>query len=202
MELFLPIIALIVAYLLGAIPFAYLIGMKFKGIDLRQHGSGNLGATNGVRVLGAKLGLSAGALDILKAIIPILLYRVAVGLWLDNAPIHELWIGFAAAVGHCYPVYMKFKGGKAVATSIGTYLVLYPLPTLVIFALALGIVKLTKYVSVASSLFSVMFVLEGLLFMRTLEELLPRIAFMVLILWRHRSNYQRILKGTENKANF
>lgn len=202
MELFLPIIALIVAYLLGAIPFAYLIGMKFKGIDLRQHGSGNLGATNGVRVLGPKLGLSAGALDILKALIPILLYRLAVGLWLDSAPINELWIGFAAAFGHCYPVYMKFKGGKAVATSIGTYLALYPLQTLVIFVLSLGIVKLTKYVSVASSLFSVMFVLEGLLFMRTLDELLPRIAFMVLILWRHRSNYQRILKGTENKANF
>ena len=201
MELIITSIALIVAYLLGAIPFAYLIGMKFKGVDLRQHGSGNLGATNGIRVLGPKLGLAAGALDILKAIVPIVLYRLAVTFLLDGAfPIEQLWIGFAAAVGHCYPVYMKFKGGKAVATSIGTYLILYPISTLIIFALSLGIVKLTKYVSVASSLFSVMFVLEGLIMMRSINELLPRIAFMVLILWRHRSNYQRILQGTENKA--
>lgn len=201
MELIITSIALIVAYLLGAIPFAYLIGMKFKGIDLRQHGSGNLGATNGIRVLGPKLGLSAGALDILKAIVPILLYRLAVNQLLDGAfPIEELWIGFAAAVGHCYPVYMKFRGGKAVATSIGTYLVLYPISAIVIFLLSLGIVKLTKFVSVASSMFSVMFVLEGLILMREPAELWPRIAFMVLILWRHRSNYQRILKGTENRA--
>lgn len=201
MELIITSIALIVAYLLGAIPFAYLIGMKFKGLDLRQHGSGNLGATNGIRVLGLKLGLSAGVLDILKAIVPIVLFQVAVTIWLEGVlPIEPLWIGFAAAVGHCYPVYMKFKGGKAVATSIGTYLVLYPIPTLIIFVLSLGIVKLTKYVSVASSLFSVMFVLEGLIMMRTVDELLPRVAFMVLILWRHRSNYQRILQGKENKA--
>jgi acyl phosphate:glycerol-3-phosphate acyltransferase len=201
MELFLPIIALIVAYLLGAIPFAYLLGMKFKGIDLRQHGSGNLGATNGIRVLGPRLGLTAGFLDIMKAILPMILTPLAFEFFLDSVlPFNLLWIGFAAAIGHCYPVYMNFKGGKAVATSIGAYLLLYPVPTLIIFALSLGIVKLTKYVSVASSLFSVMFVLEGLLMMRSLDELLPRVAFMVLILWRHRSNYQRILKGTENKA--
>lgn len=202
MELILTIIALIVAYLLGAIPFAYLLGMKFKGIDIRKHGSGNLGATNGIRVLGPKLGLTAGFFDIIKAIIPMALTQVAANVLLENGfPINLLWVGFAAAVGHCYPVYMKFKGGKAVATSIGAYLVLFPLQAVVLFAASLGIVKLTKFVSVASSMFSVLFVLEGLLFMRTIEELTPRVAFMVLILWRHRANYQRILQGTENKAN-
>ncbi len=201
MELILTLVALIVAYLLGAIPFAYLLGMKVKGIDIRRHGSGNVGATNGVRVLGAKLGLSAGALDIIKAVIPILLAQFFAANWLNGTfPIDYLWVGVAAAVGHCYPVYMKFQGGKAVATSIGAYLTLFPLSTLVIFLLSLGVVKVTKFVSLASSLFSVMFVLEGVLFMRTLEEQLPRIALMALILWRHRSNYQRILRGTENKA--
>ena len=201
MELILTLIALIVAYLLGAIPFAYLLGMKFKGIDLRKHGSGNLGATNGIRVLGPKLGLTAGFLDIVKAIVPMLLAQVAASLLLDgDLGINLLWVGFAAAVGHCYPIYMNFKGGKAVATSIGAYLLLFPLQTLVLVAMSLGIVKLTKFVSVASSMFSILFVLEGLLFMRSLDELLPRVAFMVLILWRHRSNYQRILQGTENKA--
>jgi glycerol-3-phosphate acyltransferase PlsY len=201
MELFLIIIALIVAYLLGAIPFAYLLGMKYKGIDLRKHGSGNLGATNGIRVLGPKLGLTAGFFDILKALLPMVLTQLAANVYLDGVlPINLLWVGFAAAVGHCYPVYMNFKGGKAVATSIGAYLLLFPVQTLVLVATALGIVKLTKYVSVASSMFSILFVLEGLLFMRPIEELTPRIAFMVLILWRHRSNYQRILNGTENKA--
>lgn len=201
MELILTIIALIVAYLLGAIPFAYLLGMKFKGIDLRQHGSGNLGATNGIRVLGPKLGLMAGFFDIVKAILPMLLTQFAANVFLDGVlPLNLLWVGFAAALGHCYPVYMNFKGGKAVATSIGAYLFLFPLQTLVLFAASFGIVKLTKFVSVGSSMFSILFVLEGLLFMRSLDELLPRVAFMVLILWRHRSNYQRILQGTENKA--
>ena len=201
MELFLTIIALIVAYLLGAIPFAYLLGMKFKGIDLRQHGSGNLGATNGIRVLGPKLGLTAGLLDITKAILPMVLAQLAATQWLDGTlPINLLWVGFAAAVGHCYPVYMNFRGGKAVATSIGAYLVLFPVQALVLVAVSLGIVKLTKYVSVASSMFSILFVVEGIVFLRSIEELAPRAAFMVLILWRHRSNYQRILQGEENKA--
>jgi acyl-phosphate glycerol 3-phosphate acyltransferase len=203
MELLLTLIALIVAYLLGAIPFAYLLGIKFKGIDLRKHGSGNLGATNGIRVLGPKLGLTAGFFDIVKAIVPMLLAQVAASLLLDgDLGINLLWIGFAAAVGHCYPIYMNFKGGKAVATSIGAYLFLFPLQAVVIVAISLGIVKLTKFVSVASSMFSILFVLEGLVFMRSLDELIPRVAFMVLILWRHRSNYQRILQGTENKAKF
>ncbi len=203
MELLLTLIALIVAYLLGAIPFAYLLGMKFKGIDLRKHGSGNLGATNGIRVLGPKLGLTAGFFDIVKAIVPMALTQMAATLWLDGVlPFNLLWIGFAAAVGHCYPIYMNFKGGKAVATSIGAYLFLFPLQAVVIVAISLGIVKLTKFVSVASSMFSILFVLEGLVFMRSLDELIPRVAFMVLILWRHRSNYQRILQGTENKAKF
>lgn len=211
MELILTIIALIVAYLLGAIPFAYLLGMKFKGIDLRQHGSGNLGATNGVRVLGPKLGLTAGFFDIVKAILPMALTQVAATFLLDGVlPINLLWVGFAAALGHCYPVYMNFKGGKAVATSIGAYLFLFPVQALVLFAASIGIVKLTKFVSVGSSMFSILFVLEGLITyqrpfdqvatMLTFEELLPRLAFMVLILWRHRSNYQRILQGNENKA--
>ena len=197
MEMLSVVVVLIVAYLLGAIPFAFLIGMKFRGVDIRNHGSGNLGATNGIRVLGPKLGLSAGVLDALKGLLPVAFVTLYFG---DSFPINVLWVGFVAALGHCYPVYVGFRGGKAVATSIGVYLYLFPLQTLVAFLLSLGIVKLTKYVSVASSLFSVMFVLYGLVTNIGIESLVPMIAIMVLILWRHRSNYQRILNGNENKA--
>lgn len=197
METLSVVIVLIVAYLLGAIPFAFIIGMKFRGVDIRQHGSGNLGATNGIRVLGPKLGLSAGVLDALKGLLPVAFVSLYFG---ESFPINPLWVGFVAALGHCYPVYVGFRGGKAVATSIGVYLFVFPLETIVAFLLSLGIVKVTKYVSVASSMFSVMFVVYGLITNIGLDSLLPMLAMMVLILWRHRSNYQRILNGTENKA--
>jgi acyl phosphate:glycerol-3-phosphate acyltransferase len=201
METLSVVVVLIVAYLLGAIPFAFLIGMKFRGIDIRQHGSGNLGATNGVRVLGPKLGLSAGVLDVLKGLLPVALAQYVGTIWFDGSfPIDPLWVGFVAALGHCYPVYVGFRGGKAVATTIGVYAFLYPLETVVAFLISLGIVKVTKYVSLASSLFSVMFVVYGLVTDVGVDTLLPMIALMGLILWRHRSNYQRILNGTENKA--
>jgi acyl phosphate:glycerol-3-phosphate acyltransferase len=201
METLSVVVVLIVAYLLGAIPFAFLIGMKFRGVDIRQHGSGNLGATNGIRVLGPKLGLSAGVLDALKGLLPVALAQLVASLYLDGVfPINVLWVGFVATLGHCYPVYVGFRGGKAVATSIGVYLYVFPLQAVIAFLLALGIVKVTKYVSVASSLFSVMFVVYGIVTNIGLDTLLPMIAIMLLILWRHRSNYQRILSGTENKA--
>ncbi len=201
METLSVVVVLIVAYLLGAIPFAFLIGMKFRGVDIRQHGSGNLGATNGIRVLGPKLGLSAGILDAIKGLLPVALAQLVASVYFDGTfPINVLWVGFVAALGHCYPVYVGFRGGKAVATSIGVYLYLFPLQTVVAFLLSLGIVKLTKFVSVASSLFSVMFVIYGLVTNIGIDTLLPMISIMVLILWRHRSNYQRILNGNENRA--
>jgi len=201
METLSVVVVLIVAYLLGAIPFAFLIGMKFRGIDIRQHGSGNLGATNGVRVLGPKLGLSANLLNILKGLLPVAMAQTVGNIWFEGSfPIDPLWVGFVAALGHCYPVYVGFRGGKAVATTIGVYAFVYPLETIFAFLVSLGIVKVTKYVSLASSLFSVMFVIYGLVIGVEIGTLLPMIALMGLILWRHRANYQRIMNGTENKA--
>lgn len=188
------ILLLILSYFVGSIPFTLIIGKLFKGVDIREHGSGNLGGTNAIRVLGVKYGLPAGAFDVLKAFI-----MVIIGAYVIELPFSPLYLGFAAALGHVYPIFANFKGGKAVSTLMGSYVAIHPVILLINVAIALLIIKLTKYVSLGSTVLAILLVLT--LFIVPVEgEWIPRLLFMGLVLFKHRDNYKRLLQGKEHKA--
>lgn len=189
------------AYLLGAIPFALLAGKLLLGIDLREHGSGNLGATNALRVLGKRAGACVLLLDALKGGLPVALApRLLVGApaWLPVA------LAGAAILGHVFPVYLRFRGGKGVATSAGAFLALHPAAfgaAALVFALSLAgsrIVSLSSLLA-ALALPSAALLLDGWLLATGLEA--PRTALFVaiacLVWFKHRANVGRLLRGEE-----
>ena len=204
------------AYLLGSIPFGWLIG-KARGVDIREHGSRNIGATNCWRVCGWPYGLAAFALDVAKGFLPVyaaVLYMSGVMAPLEDLPggLRTFWlllvlVAAAAIAGHVFPVWLKFKGGKAVATSLGVLLALPMLGWLALgaFGVWIVVVLITRYVSVASSVAAIAFA-AGYLWLERSEAwnaYLPVTVFVVLlvaiVLLRHRSNYARLMEGTENK---
>lgn len=191
-----PLFGVFIAYLAGSIPFAYLAG-KAKGIDLRQHGSGNLGATNAMRVLGSRIGLSVYVADTLKGLIPVIsLPRV-----IDTAR-PELWaiaIGVAAIVGHLRPVFlMGQRGGKGVATAGGVFFGLAWLPTFVAFLSFVAAVALTRRISVGSITAAVVLPVSMMIQRGPADPLaLICAAVAILVVWLHRGNIQRIMNGTE-----
>ena len=148
------IILIIVAYILGSVPNALWIGKVFKGIDIREHGSKNTGSTNAARVLGAKLGILTLILDISKGAIPVALSLFMKADLLENitgiSNLDFIMIGIFAIVGHSFSIFMKFKGGKAVATTVGVFIVLVPKALLLAAAVFFVIFALTRYVSVSS----------------------------------------------------
>ena len=188
-----PYLMPIAAYLLGSVPFALVIGRLSCGIDIRTQGSGNTGATNVARLCGLKWGLTALALDIAKGAIPVLVGQ-ALGLGWQALSATAL----AAILGHVYTVFLKFKGGKAVATTIGAFLALAWLPTLAAVAACVGVIAATRYVSAGSLTLAV-----GLpLACWTLGA--PQygplaLAIAALLFWRHRANLGRLLRGEESK---
>lgn len=208
------IILLVVSYFIGAIPFSLIIGKIFLKIDVREHGSKNPGSTNAIRVMGRKYGVPVFILDVLKGGFMVLLVRLG---WFDSFnPFHPLIYGVAAILGHVYPVFLKFKGGKAVATSLGVFLFYAPIIGLtgaLSFALSLMIIG---WVSVSStvgaiSLLTVAIIVyffgpesEGL-WMNLLGERglieIPLVALIgnVIIISRHKPNYIRLKNGTEPK---
>ncbi|MBE3100417.1 MAG: glycerol-3-phosphate 1-O-acyltransferase PlsY [Planctomycetes bacterium] len=204
------------AYLLGSVPFGWLIG-KARGVDIREHGSRNIGATNCWRVCGWPYGLAAFALDVAKGFLPVyaaVLYMPGVMAPPEDLPggLRTFWlllvlVAAAAIAGHVFPVWLKFKGGKAVATSLGVLLALPMLGWLALgaFGVWIVVVLITRYVSVASSAAAIAFA-AGYLWLERGEvwnTYLPVTVFVLLlvliILMRHRSNYARLMKGTENK---
>ncbi len=211
---------LIVAYLIGAIPFSVIVGKVFCKTDVREHGSGNPGTTNAFRVLGRKWGLLVFVLDITKGGLIVLLVRLNV-FGADAELLHPLAYGFAAAVGHVVPVYLKFKGGKAVATGAGALTAYVPL--LAIFGLlSYGIaLKMSRYVSLASCTAAVtMLIGASVVFFIgpdgasesawvTLFGARGDWVFVVLtaigvvsILLRHIGNFKNIARGVEPKSEF
>lgn len=188
---------LLVSYLVGAIPTSYLLSRAFGGIDLRQHGSRNLGATNLYRVLGWKYAIPAALVDIAKGAIPVLVFASQA----SDSQLFALTCGVAAIGGHVFSVFVRFKGGKGVATAAGVMLGLTPL-ALGISALVWGLlVLLTGYVSLGSiAAAAVLPFAVYLLEDQTTPQLLwidAAVAAGVILLHRH--NIQRLLKGTENR---
>lgn len=185
---------MIVAYILGSIPNALWIGKVFKGIDVREHGSKNTGSTNAARVLGAKLGILTLILDISKGAIPTLIATM-----LLDSSISVILVGICAILGHSFSIFMKFKGGKAVATTVGVFIVLVPgaiLLAAVIFFLVFGI---TRYVSLSSMIGAISLPIWIIIFYKNIPLTIFGIIIAILIIVRHKSNIQRLLNGTESK---
>jgi glycerol-3-phosphate acyltransferase PlsY len=196
-------LGILASYLLGSIPAAYIAG-KAKNVDLRKHGSGNLGATNVFRVLGPKIGLAVFAFDMAKGAFPVLYFPQ----WVPAADvpgqdpvIYAIICGVAAIVGHVRPIYLKFgKGGKGVATAAGVFLALAPLQTLLTLLIFAAVVLISGYVSLGSLtaavalpiLLAVMIGVRSPLFVIS-------IIIATFVFWTHRANIGRLRRGEEHR---
>ncbi|MFO7952401.1 MAG: glycerol-3-phosphate 1-O-acyltransferase PlsY [Bacillota bacterium] len=187
-------LVLIIAYLLGSIPFGYIITMLFQKTDIRKYGSGNIGATNVLRVYGWRLALPAFILDLLKGLVAVVLARAV-----SDLPAVYLGAGFLAMVGHSFPVYLKFKGGKAMATSIGVLMALSGWVTLIVVAWFLLVVYFSRYVSLGSMTAMILTPIFFLLLGFELSYIIFGIGAAILVVARHHENISRLAKGTESK---
>ncbi|MDF7807352.1 glycerol-3-phosphate 1-O-acyltransferase PlsY [Pontiellaceae bacterium B12219] len=186
----------IAAYLFGAVPFGLLVA-RSRGVDIRKQGSGNIGATNVFRVIGKGWGIFTLVLDALKGFIPAFFFPMLGNL---ADPIYGVLFGFAAIIGHTFPVYLKFKGGKGVATSAGMLLGVAPV------AMGIGLfffvitVVISRYVSLASIVaaiavaITVWFEGDKVMIVKVVLTVMA-----ILIVWLHRANIKRLLNGTENR---
>lgn len=192
-------IFILVAYLIGSFPSGLIIGKVFFDTDIREHGSGNLGGSNALRVLGKKGGLTVYVLDILKGGIIVTLAMHF------QTEIHPLMIAIFSLIGHIYPIFAGFKGGKAVATSAGIVLFYAPLTffmLVVVFFGSLAIWKMISLSSVLSSIAAFVLVWTNPLNNHNLTGLEPRVIFtlfMLVIMLKHIPNFKRMIKGTESK---
>jgi len=189
-------VMLVLAYLIGATPTSYIAGKLGKGIDLRQHGSNNLGATNVYRVLGWTYAIPVAVIDMLKGAVPV----VILGPWSNGPAWFTVALGLAAVLGHMFSPYVRFRGGKGVATAAGMFLALAPVAigiSLLIWILALW---LSGYVSVASLTVAVLFPLwVGLTVPDQPYTFWASVVLALLIVYSHRHNIARLRQGTENR---
>ena len=200
------IAVLAAAYCLGAIPWSLIIGKRFFGVDLREMGSGNLGATNTFRNLGYRAGAAALLLDVGKGALAVTIAEVAVSAAWFGADVHS-WVRvgamLGAALGHSYSPYIRLRGGKGVAVSAGALFVLTPLAAVFELALFATVIALTRFVSLGSIIIAVVYpVLVVLLYPRDPALLVTIILLAALIVFRHRSNIVRIVRGEEPRLSF
>lgn len=183
------------AYLLGAVPTSYLVG-KLRGIDLRQHGSGNLGATNAFRVLGWRAALPVFIFDIFKGWLPAFLFPL-----IDHsaAPLWALAYGTAAIVGHVFSIYVGFKGGKGVATSAGVLIALAPVGMLVGLVVWAALVFGTGYVSLGSIVAAVVVPVAVFLSQGPGAVFWLSVGLAIFVVFAHRANIRRLLRGEESR---
>ena len=197
----------VIGYLIGSIPFALVIGKVFYKTDIRQHGSGNLGGGNTGRVLGKKAGVAVMTLDILKVSLVVFLAKA----WLHTETAIAIG-GLSAAIGHCWPIYAGFRGGKAVATMYGFLFGLFvfcgygPLVFFLPLLIFLLVLKITKIISLSSiisaaSVTVYMYFAAGSMSLRS-PIFLALVVFTLLIVVRHRKNIERICKHQENKVSW
>jgi glycerol-3-phosphate acyltransferase PlsY len=195
-----------VAYLLGSIPFGLILVRVVRGEDVRLSGSGNIGATNVARTGGAKLGVTTLILDALKGYAAVVFaitvtHREAA----IDAGLAAALAALCAILGHVFPVWLKFRGGKGVATGVGAFLGLAPRAVLVVLAIFLIIVAISRYVSLGSIVASAVFpILAYFLYRGTsnVADLLVMFAASLLIIFKHKANIRRLLNGTENRLQF
>jgi len=202
-------LAITISYLIGSIPTAYIFAQVIKGIDLRNFGSGNVGATNALRLLGKGWGITVLFLDIMKGFLPVVILGSIFGQRL-NIPQEQnllILIGLSAICGHNWTVFLKFKGGKGVATTLGVLVALaFKIPGLNV---VLGLTALvwftcfiiTRIISLSSVLAAISFPLFTLIFRQPASVALSGILLSIFIVLRHKSNIKRLLKGEEPRLN-
>ncbi len=197
------IVTALVAYLLGSIPTGFLVA-KARGVDIRTVGSGNIGATNAFRVLGKRLGIFVLLMDALKGWVAVQIGASLVNQLLPGAPIEYLRItaGICAILGHNYTCWLKFKGGKGIATSAGVLIALVPLALAIILSIFIILFVTTRYVSIGS--IAAAFALPFATWFTTGDIGLTAVmaAIGALAILKHRKNIQRLLNGTENRIQF
>ncbi len=188
-------ISLLATYLIGAIPFGLLFARWLTDKDPREHGSGNIGATNALRTGGKKVGILTLAADVFKGVIP-----VALALQFDFSQSQVLLIALAAFFGHVFPVYLKFKGGKGVATMFGVLLPWIPLTTVITFVAWVVVFKVTRYVSIASIAAGFSLPLAAWLLHDSDAALVACLVIGGAVTIRHHGNVSRLIAGTETKT--
>lgn len=205
------ILSAAIAYVVGSISFSTIFSRKFRHEDIRTKGSGNAGTANMLRNYGWKLGLATLACDILKGV-----FGALIGLWLAG-PVGMFMGAAFSVIGHCFSIFMKFKGGKGIATGVGAFLVIQPVATLIIFACSLVIVAITRIMSVGSMIGSVLCAIAACILSVSSTytvwwEAAPNgiwavwwdvsaIFIAALCLWSHRANMKRLIHGEENKLS-
>lgn len=202
------LILIVISYLMGSFPTAIIAGKLLKNIDIRDHGSGNAGATNVFRVLGWRAAIVVLLIDMIKGFVPVFFLAPALVTSGEQVIYFQLLAAIAAILGHIFTVFAGFKGGKGVGASAGAFLALAPLPLLLALLTFIIIVAWTHYVSLGSLLASLVFVvilvLQKFVFHMDIPNVLLIISGVIvaLIWFAHRSNIKRLLQGNENRLEF
>ncbi len=198
-----PVLIFISAYLVGSIPTSVWVGKAFYGLDIRKHGSGNAGATNMIRVLGWKAGVPVMIFDVFKGWAAVYLGNLLGGSFIDPQYIeyYKLALATAAVIGHVFPLYAGFHGGKGVATLLGVGIALYPVSVWIVVAVFLVIVISFGYVSIASIVAAFLFpFIDYFLFHQThIPLIVLSVGIAIFVPLTHRRNIRRLLRGEEKK---
>jgi acyl phosphate:glycerol-3-phosphate acyltransferase len=191
------VVALMLAYVVGSIPFGVVVGRLFYHVDVREHGSGNVGTTNVFRVLGKKAGVAVLVCDMLKGFLPAF---IAASFLRETDPWLVIFIAGAPVVGHMYSVFLKGRGGKGVATGAGVVLALVPLAFGIILVVWLLLILITRYVSLASLVATFLVPVFVYAFGDPLPYEIAAVLVTIGIFWAHRGNIKRLFHGTENRV--
>lgn len=189
------VVSVVIGYLLGSISSSTIISRWFAKIDIREHGSGNAGATNTLRVLGTRWAIVVLLIDVLKGVLAVII------AW-KLGPGHE-WVayasGLAAIVGHNWPIFFGFRGGKGIATTIGVLLMVAPIATLIAGAAAILVIAVTRYVSLGSLILTVAVPIIVALMHGSTAKIIFGVALALLSIWRHQKNIGRLIRGQEHR---
>ena len=198
------IVISIIAYFIGSISFSVIFSRKFAGFDVRDKGSGNAGTTNVLRTVGKKVAALTLLCDILKGVLAIGIAFIASKIWPDvNNELLKYLAGFFAILGHTFPIFFEFRGGKGVATSLGVLITLNWKIGLICLIFGVILIALTKMVSVGSILSAILFpILMVFMGNAKFETIIISLLIALLVIFNHRSNIKRIQNGTENKISF
>jgi acyl phosphate:glycerol-3-phosphate acyltransferase len=206
MHLVIKVAVLILAYLIGSIPTSVWIGRGLYGIDIREHGSGNAGSTNAMRILGWKVGIIVLIIDMFKGWLAVNLIHLTQFYIPESGKYitFQLMLGVAAILGHIFPVYVGFRGGKGVATLFGLVMAINPEPTLICAGIFVVMLLLTKYVSLSSMTagFAFPFIVIFVFKETTMSLVIFSLIIAVLLLFTHQKNIERLLARKEKKATF
>lgn len=197
------VLVALVAYLIGSINFAIIFSKKFAGFDVREKGSKNAGTTNVLRTVGKKAAVLTLICDILKGVVSVLLAMLATYIWKEtDAEVLKYLAGLFAIIGHTWPVYYGFKGGKGVATSLGVLLMVNAQIGVICLVFALIIMIATRWVSLGSILAAILFPILTVFMTDNFWAKVISILIGLLVVFNHRSNIKRLKQGTENKLSF